>query len=251
MRSSTSPTLWSWKIPRTSTTFPPTARCKSAISPATSIEQPSKTRLTLRLPKHNRKNMRKREGEWEVAAPGESRDNRGGMRGRRRRRGRRGERMPESKFASPAAETPREAPRTERPERSERPERNGLEYGLNSRNEGGDQSAQRGRNGRSVPNTGRRRDISPSFCPENPSQNINGWPRPGPRLRAKGLRLRHLTSPQRPSRRFFPTMSRFLLPQIQRNRRLRLAQKRRRTFTGSGLRTVQALGTANSSAFTR
>jgi ribonuclease G len=42
------------------------------------------------------------------------RDNRGGWRGRRRRRGRRGERMPDSKFARPASETPREAPRTER-----------------------------------------------------------------------------------------------------------------------------------------
>ena len=59
----------------------------------------------------------------EAATPGESRDNRGGMRGRRRRRGRRGERMPESKFASPAVEAPREAPRTERPERTDRPER--------------------------------------------------------------------------------------------------------------------------------
>jgi Rne/Rng family ribonuclease len=71
----------------------------------------------------------------EASAPGESRDNRGGMRGRRRRRGRRGERMPESKFASPATEAPVEAPprnerperteRTERPERNERPERSG------------------------------------------------------------------------------------------------------------------------------
>src|ERR1700736_3867332 len=43
----------------------------------------------------------------ESPASGESRDNRGGMRGRRRRRGRRGER-PESRFASPATETPRE-----------------------------------------------------------------------------------------------------------------------------------------------
>ena len=47
----------------------------------------------------------------EAPAAGESRDNRGGLRGRRRRRGRRGERMPESKFARPAAEAPREAPR--------------------------------------------------------------------------------------------------------------------------------------------
>ena len=60
----------------------------------------------------------------EAPTTGESRDNRGGMRGRRRRRGRRGERMPESKFASPAVETPREAPRNERPERNDRPERN-------------------------------------------------------------------------------------------------------------------------------
>jgi Rne/Rng family ribonuclease len=59
----------------------------------------------------------------EALASGESRDNRGGLRGRRRRRGRRGEHMPESKFASPATEAPREAPRTERPERNDRPER--------------------------------------------------------------------------------------------------------------------------------
>ena len=59
----------------------------------------------------------------EPDASGESRDNRGGMRGgRRRRRGRRGER-PESKFASPVVEAPREAPRGERPDRTERPER--------------------------------------------------------------------------------------------------------------------------------
>jgi Rne/Rng family ribonuclease len=61
--------------------------------------------------------------EAPAPAPGESRDNRGGFRGRRRRRGRRGERMPESKFANPAVEAPREAPRTERPERNDRPER--------------------------------------------------------------------------------------------------------------------------------
>ena len=51
---------------------------------------------------------------------GDERDNRGGWRGRRRRRGRRGERFPESKFARPSADAPREAPRTERPERTER-----------------------------------------------------------------------------------------------------------------------------------
>ena len=56
----------------------------------------------------------------EAPAPGESRDNRGGFRGRRRRRGRRGERMPESKFASPATEVPREAP-ADRPPRTKRP----------------------------------------------------------------------------------------------------------------------------------
>ncbi len=62
-------------------------------------------------------------GNSESPAVDESRDNRGGFRGRRRRRGRRGERMPESKFAHPEEETPREAPRAERMERSERPER--------------------------------------------------------------------------------------------------------------------------------
>jgi Rne/Rng family ribonuclease len=56
-------------------------------------------------------------------APGESHENRGSFRGRRRRRGRRGERMPESRFANPATETPREAPRTERLERTDRIER--------------------------------------------------------------------------------------------------------------------------------
>ncbi|MGA9799903.1 MAG: Rne/Rng family ribonuclease [Terriglobales bacterium] len=59
----------------------------------------------------------------EAPASGEPRDNRGSFRGRRRRRGRRGERMPDSKFASPASETPREAPRNERAERADRPER--------------------------------------------------------------------------------------------------------------------------------
>ena len=49
----------------------------------------------------------------EAPLAGESRDNRGGLRGRRRRRGRRGERMPESKFANPVTEAPREAPRVE------------------------------------------------------------------------------------------------------------------------------------------
>jgi ribonuclease G len=62
-------------------------------------------------------------GNGEAPAVGELRDNRGGFRGRRRRRGRRGERMPESKFASPPAEAPREASRVERPERFERNER--------------------------------------------------------------------------------------------------------------------------------
>ncbi|MGC2184158.1 MAG: ribonuclease, partial [Terriglobales bacterium] len=56
-------------------------------------------------------------GNGEPPAVGESRENRGSFRGRRRRRGRRGEHMPESKFARPEAEAPRETPRTERAER--------------------------------------------------------------------------------------------------------------------------------------
>ena len=56
----------------------------------------------------------------EASNDGDQRDNRGGWRGRRRRRGRRGERFPESKFARPSAEAPREAPRSERSERTER-----------------------------------------------------------------------------------------------------------------------------------
>src|ERR1700675_1024086 len=59
----------------------------------------------------------------EPVVAGESRDNRGGFRGRRRRRGRRGERMPESRFASPATETPRRTERPEFPERAARSER--------------------------------------------------------------------------------------------------------------------------------
>ncbi|MGZ4731334.1 MAG: hypothetical protein ACXVZH_04255, partial [Terriglobales bacterium] len=59
----------------------------------------------------------------ESPASGESRENRGGMRGRRRRRGRRGGPMPETKFAHPEVEPPREAPRAGRTERPERPER--------------------------------------------------------------------------------------------------------------------------------
>ncbi len=67
-------------------------------------------------------------GIRETLPPGDSRDNRGGLRGRRRRRGRRGERMPESRFASPVTEAPRVAPpaeRFERTERTESPERGG------------------------------------------------------------------------------------------------------------------------------
>ena len=64
-----------------------------------------------------------RTGHRESSAPPESRDNHDGVRGRRRRRGRRGERFPESKFARPGTETPREAPRADS-ERSDRPERN-------------------------------------------------------------------------------------------------------------------------------
>ena len=58
----------------------------------------------------------------ESSGPAEPRDNRGGFRGRRRRRGRRGERFPESKFARPGAEPPREAARTEQTERPQRPQ---------------------------------------------------------------------------------------------------------------------------------
>jgi Rne/Rng family ribonuclease len=69
----------------------------------------------------------------ETPAQDEPRDNRDSSRGRRRRRGRRGERFPESKFARPATDVSREAPRADRierdrterdrTERSDRPER--------------------------------------------------------------------------------------------------------------------------------
>jgi Rne/Rng family ribonuclease len=66
----------------------------------------------------------------ESSAPVE-RDHRDGTRSRRRRRGRRGERFPESKFARPGEETPREGSRADhavdraadRPERNERTDR--------------------------------------------------------------------------------------------------------------------------------
>ena len=67
------------------------------------------------------------------ARSSEPKDDRGGFRGRRRRRGRRGERFPESKFARPAGELAREAPRPEPPNRPERGDRMGrtprAEYG--------------------------------------------------------------------------------------------------------------------------
>jgi Rne/Rng family ribonuclease len=83
---------------------------EAPVSPAATESQPQENTETGQM--ENR----------ESADPAESRDNRGGFRGRRRRRGRRGERLPESKFARPGTETPREAPRAERPERTERPE---------------------------------------------------------------------------------------------------------------------------------
>jgi Rne/Rng family ribonuclease len=73
------------------------------------------------------------QGDSQLRTEGDrnGRDGRGGFRGRRRRRGRRGERMPESKYARPIEETPREAvPTVERPVRTERPERTqDSEYG--------------------------------------------------------------------------------------------------------------------------
>ncbi len=59
----------------------------------------------------------------EQSSAGGNREGRGDWRSRRRR-GRRGERMPESKFARPTSEPPRNdrPERTDRPERSERPE---------------------------------------------------------------------------------------------------------------------------------
>jgi len=55
----------------------------------------------------------------ESSHPAEQREGRGWPGRRRRRGGRRGERFPESKFARPASETPRETPRPERTERAE------------------------------------------------------------------------------------------------------------------------------------
>src|SRR4029077_4509529 len=49
------------------------------------------------------------------ARSSEPKDDRGGFRGRRRRGGRRGERFPDAKFARPAGERAREAPRPEPP----------------------------------------------------------------------------------------------------------------------------------------
>jgi hypothetical protein len=128
---------------------------------------------------------------------------------------------------------------------------------LNSQTERDDQSGLRGRNDPSAQNTGRRRDISPSFCPENPSPSINGWHRPGLRPRGKGLRLRLKTGRLRRSRRFSPTMNRsslllqlpLLSPRL--HHRPRLTKRLRRSITRRRVTTHQALGTANSSACTR
>jgi ribonuclease G len=84
------------------------------------VETPSLSATDSQTPEHAEASGRE---SHESSAPAASGDNRGGFRGRRRRRGRRGERFPESKFARPAMEPPREAPRTERSERPERTER--------------------------------------------------------------------------------------------------------------------------------
>ncbi len=80
-----------------------------APAPSSEAESDTEEHAAAQQPSENR----------ESSQPAEQRDNRGGWRGRRRRRGRRGERMPESKFARPASETPREAQRPERAERAE------------------------------------------------------------------------------------------------------------------------------------
>jgi ribonuclease G len=85
------------------------AQRAAAEAPAHSSEAESRIEehMEARQPSENRE-----------SSSGEPRENRGGWRGRRRRRGR-GERMPESKFARPASEAPRETPRPDRNERAE------------------------------------------------------------------------------------------------------------------------------------
>ena len=128
---------------------------------------------------------------------------------------------------------------------------------LNSQIEGDAQSGRRGRNGPSASNTDRRRDISLLFCPENPSPNINGWRRPGLHPPAKGLRCLRPTCRLRRSQKFLPTMNRYslpLLPQLlllRLNRSLRFAKRLQCSLTWLRVTTLQALGTANSSACTR
>ena len=125
-RSFMSPTLWSWKIPRTSTKFPPTGRCRSATSrnPRPKLIDGEALRAPVE-PNRNRRNIRKQEPR--IA--------------RRLRPASRATTV--AVFAAAAAvadaaasacrnrssparqtEAPREAPRAERPERTERPERN-------------------------------------------------------------------------------------------------------------------------------
>ena len=217
----------------------------------------SPKRMTaMHWPLRQRQNHNRQEGaeagaeKREAAAPGESRDNRGGMRGRRRRRGRRGERMPESKFARPAE---KRRVRLRGPNGQNAPTVPNVVSAQavpSPPNEAGRFERPSEQSGQSVPNTDRLRDTSPLFCRESRSPNIQRLAQP--RLHEAGTAC--ATGPGTAGsgrlRKFLPTMSPFLRRQPflcggtkTAGGRTVVAARRRRLKTRN-----QRTGTANNSA---
>ena len=190
----------------------------------------------------------------ESPASAESRDNRGGMRGRRRRRGRRGERMPESKFASPATEAPREAPRAEHSDRTERPDRNERTQRPEFSDRGGrsERPARTDRPERSE--YGPPPGYQPIILPGESISKYRGLnqSRPAPPSASERAAPQHRSSRPGRSRRFSPTMSRSLLQlpaataETQPQEEISATACRRCRWTK-----FRATGTANSNACTR
>ena len=195
----------------------------------------------------------------EAPAPGESRDNRGGFRGRRRRRGRRGERMPESKFANPATEAPREAPRTERPERNDRPERNERPVRSEASDRGGrfdrPSRTERPEHSEYGPPPGYQPMILPGESISKYSRMATSPSRPAPASERPAVRLKSRLRSR--WRKFLPTMNQSLRQPLLRPLWLRLkrsrtfTKRRRRCITNRRLKIHRAPGTASNSACTR
>ena len=148
-------------------------------------------------------------------APGESRDNRGGMRGRRRRRGRRGERMPESKFASPATRAWRlrraMSARTDRASGTNRPSANVMtarQVDLNLPIEVDDPSVHARTDRPERSEYGPPPGYQPIILP---GESISKYSRmattPGRHQPANGLRLRLKSGLRNRLQKFLPTMN--------------------------------------------